>query len=267
MNMGTQLRDISRGFEIVASFPEIRDLPVIIGESDPEGCAACSMDIYPQNSYRNGTMYASYTAASFARKMALADHFGVNFKGAVTWAFEFEDQPWFHGFRDLATNGVDKPVLNVFRMFGMMQGERAEVSGELAYDFRAVRDSSVRGEQPDINALASVDDRHAAVMIWNYHDDDLPAPPSPVTVRVSGLPEERVLLQHFRVDEEHSNAYTRWKEMDSPQHPTSRQYAELEKAGQLELLEAPEWMDSKNGEVVIQMELPRQGVSLLKFSW
>jgi xylan 1,4-beta-xylosidase len=69
----------------------------------------------------------SYTAASFARKYVLADHFGVNFLGVVSWSFEFEDQPWFNGYRDLATNGVDKPVLNVFRMFGMMKGSRLEV--------------------------------------------------------------------------------------------------------------------------------------------
>ena len=114
----------SSGFEIVASFPELKHLPVIIGECDPEGCAACSMKDYPQNAYRNGTLYSSYTAASFARIYDLADHFGVNLKGIVTWAFEFEDQPWFNGYRDLATNGVDKPVLNVFRMFGMMEGKR-----------------------------------------------------------------------------------------------------------------------------------------------
>jgi hypothetical protein len=32
----------------------------------------------------------------------------VNLLGAVTWGFEFEDQPYFDGFRDLATNGIDK---------------------------------------------------------------------------------------------------------------------------------------------------------------
>ena len=37
----------------------------------------------------------------------------------LTWAFEFEDQPYFDGFRTLATNGIDKPVLNVFRMDGI----------------------------------------------------------------------------------------------------------------------------------------------------
>ena len=51
----------------------------------------------------------------------MADRTGANFLGAVTWAFEFEDQPWFAGFRSLATNGIGKPVLNVFRMFGMME--------------------------------------------------------------------------------------------------------------------------------------------------
>lgn len=163
--------------------------------------------------------------------------------------------------------GVDKPVLNVFRMFGLMQGERVEVSGDLAYDFRLVRDSSIRGKQPDINAMASVDAHSAAVLIWNYHDDDLPAPASPVTINMLGLPEGRVLLQHYRVDRDHSNAYTLWKKMESPPYPTSRQYAELEKAGQLEMLEAPEWIDTKGGRVAITMELPRQGVSLLKFSW
>ena len=50
-------------------------------------------------------MYSSYTAASFPRKYELAKRHGVRLLGIVTWAFEFEDQPWFDGFRDLATNG------------------------------------------------------------------------------------------------------------------------------------------------------------------
>ena len=70
-------------------------------------------------------MYASYTAAVMPRHLDLAARHGVNLLGAVTWAFEFEDQPYFDGFRDLATNGIDKPVLNVFRMLGMMTGDRA----------------------------------------------------------------------------------------------------------------------------------------------
>ena len=267
MNMGAQLRDIARGFEVVAAHPNLKQLPIILGESDPEGCAACSMDIYPHNGYRNGTMYSSYTAASFPRKLELADHYGVNLYGAVTWAFEFEDQPWFHGYRDLATNGIDKPVLNVFRMMGQLAGNRVEVTGDLAYDALRIRDSSVRGPVPDVSALATIDEHQAAVLLWNYHDEDLPAPEAPIRLTLTGLPNGRLLLEHFRIDRNHSNAYTDWQDLGSPQHPTGKQIAELEKAGQLELLESPKWINTPNGQTVIEVHLPGQGVSLLKFTW
>ena len=266
MNMGTQLRDIDMGFEIVASYPSLKNLPIIVGESDPEGCAACSEDVSPQNAYRNGTMYSSYTAASFARKYDLMKARGVNLAGAVTWAFEFEDQAWFRGFRDLATNGVDKPVLNVFRMFGMMTGSRVGVTSKLAYDYARIRDQSVRAEA-DINALATKDAKSAAVMVWHYHDDNLPAPDAPVSVRIAGVPTQRVLIQHYRIDKQLSNSYEVWKKMGSPKTPTSEQIAELEKAGQLQLLTSPEWVTVKDGNLMLNMALPRQGVSLLKLSW
>ncbi len=283
MDMGKQLRDIDKGFEIVASFPQLKDLPIIIGESDPEGCAACSEQYYPHNAYRNGTMYSSYTAASFARKYDLADHYGVNLLGAVTWGFEFENQPWYAGFRDMATNGVDKPVLNVFRMFGMMQGNRVEVSNMptesassnlsastndgLAYDFEKVRDESVRGGQPDINAIAAKDEHAATVMVWNYHDDNVDAPASTVTVNLQSIPVSQALLHHYRIDKENSNSYEVWKAMGSPQNPSAEQVAQLEKAGQLQMLASPEWVKIKDGAAVIKMELPRQGVSLLRLTW
>lgn len=266
MNMGTQLRDIDKGFEIVASYPTLKKLPIVIGESDPEGCAACSEDLHPQNAYRNGTMYSSYTAASFARKYELADARGVNLLGAVTWAFEFEDQAWFRGFRDLATNGVDKPVLNVFRMFGMMEGNRVEVKQNLAYDYKKVRDESVRGAA-DINGLASKSTNSAGVMVWNYHDDNVPAPDAAVEVLVKGLPAGRVLMSHYRIDQNNSNAYEAWKRMGSPKQPTAEQIASLEKAGQLQLLTSPEWISPAKGTARINMQLPRQGVSFLQFKW
>jgi xylan 1,4-beta-xylosidase len=266
MDIGTQLRDMDKGFEIVATYPTLKKLPIIIGESDPEGCAACSEDLSPQNAYRNGTMYSSYTAASFARKSDLAAAHGVNLLGAVTWAFEFEDQAWFRGFRDLATNGVDKPVLNVFRMFGMMQGKRVEVKQNLVYDYLKVRNESVRGE-PDINAFASKDEKSAAVMVWNYHDDNKPAPDSPVAVQIKGIKVQRVLVQHFRIDQQHSNSYEAWKKMGSPKKPTEEQITALEKSGQLQLLTSPQWVNIKDGELTMPFPLPRQAVSFLKITW
>ena len=266
MGISNQLRSVSRGFEIVASFPELKRLPIIIGESDPEGCAACSVRFHPQNAYRNGTMYSSYTAASFARKHDLAARHQVNFEGAVTWAFEFEDQPYFDGFRDLATNGIGKPVLNVFRMFGLMGDRRIGVESSAATALETMLTDGVRN-QPDVSALASRQDRSVEVMVWNYHDDDLPGAPATVELSIDGLAQQRIQLSHYRVDKEHSNSYEVWKQMGSPQKPSAEQYAQLERASELQLLKSPEWLQTAQGRLTLSFSLPRQGVSLLKFAW
>ena len=197
----------------------------MIGESDPEGCAACQG---PQLGYRNGTMYSSYTAASFARKHDLTEKHGVNLEGALTWAFEFEDQPYFAGFRALATNGVDLPVLNVFRMFGKMGGRRVAVKSSGDAGVEAILKDGVRGA-PDVSALASLEGKRLSVMAWHYHDDDLPGPDAAVDLAVGGLalPTGDVRLTHYRIDEGHSNAYALWKRMGSPIAPNAEQYAQL----------------------------------------
>lgn len=263
-----QMSDLDAGFGIVASFPTLKRLPIIIGESDPEGCAACSVRFNPQNGYRNGTMYSSYTAATFARKHELAAKHGVNFEGAVTWAFEFEDQPYFDGFRDLATNGIDKPVLNVFRMFGMMSGQRLPVQSSGAVALGDMVKGGVKGKA-DISAFASKAERAVHMMAWNYHDDDLPVSPAAVQTLVSGIPvtARRVLVKHYRIDESHSNSYSVWKAMGSPQQPSAAQYAQLEAAGQLQMLGSPEWRTPVKGALDLKFALPRQGVSLVEISW
>lgn len=267
MSMRSQLKNINDNFKVIASFPETKNLPVIIGESDPEGCAACGMETNPENAYRNGTMYSSYTAASIAREYDLADYYGINLIGAVNWSFEFENQKWFAGFRDLATNGVDKPVLNVFRMLGMMSGTRVEVSGNLSYDFMTIRDSSIRGRKTDINALACKDKKTITILVWNYHDTDIQNEGSFVELKINGIPSDQATLTHYRIDSGHSNSYEIWKKLGSPQNPTATQISTLEKAGHLEMLNAPENIRISNNEALIKMHLPRQAVSLIKLTY
>jgi xylan 1,4-beta-xylosidase len=266
MGISNQLKAIANGFAIVASYPELRNTPIVIGESDPEGCAACPARAYPQNAYRNGTMYSSYTAAQIARTYELAAVHKVNLLGSVTWAFEFEGQPYFDGFRDLATNGIDKPVLNVFRMLGRMRGDFVGVESSGALTLDAIRDAGVR-DRPDVNAIATRDNRAAAILVWNYHDDDLAAEPAQIDLTIDGLPSPRVTIEHYRVDADHSNAYEAWKRMGSPQAPTADQYAQLEKSGQLAQMVAPARVEARGGRVQLPMTLPRQGVSLVRVSW
>jgi xylan 1,4-beta-xylosidase len=266
MGISRQLQNINDAFAVIAKFPTLKNLPVVIGESDPEGCAACQG---PQFGYRNGTMYSSYTAASFARKHDLAAHHGVNLEGALTWAFEFEGYPCFAGFRALASDGIDHPVLNVFRMFSKMSGRRLPVESSGAVSLEDLLKHGVR-DRPDVSALASIDDRKLAVMLWHYHDDDVPGPDAAVTLRIPGLPmtEGAMRLAHYRVGPSTSNAYTVWKSIGQPSHPDEKQRAQLERAGQLgRMTNAPTTVPVIDGAISLPVSLPRQAVSLLVMEW
>jgi xylan 1,4-beta-xylosidase len=266
MNMEPQLSDIRTGFAIAASYPETKNLPLIVGESDPEGCAACGMATNPENSYRNGTAYSSYTAATFARKYLLADQAKVNFIGAVSWSFEFENQPWYYGFRDLATNGVDKPVLNVFRMFGMMTGSRVAVESNRMVPLDKIFESGIHGATSDIGGFATKDKNSAALMVWNYHDDDKPAPAEEVDITIVNMPVGKATMSIYMIDKENSNSYELWKKMGSPPGPTKQQVADLENAGKLKCIKTVA-IKISNGRATVPIRLERQAVALVKFDW
>ena len=268
MGISNQLRDIDNGFEIVASFPELQGHADHHRRVRPRGLRRlpASRPI-PQNGYRNGTLYASYTAAQLARTYELAELHGVNCEGAVTWAFEFEDQPYFAGFRVLATNGIAQPVLNVFRMFGLMGGDRVAVESSGALPLEAVRDAGVR-DSADVTALASRSERTISVLVWNYHDDDLPAPPADVELSLAGVPAgERSSVDALPHRRDHSNAYEAWKRMGSPQPPTQAQYQALERAGQLQALDPSRRVKVEDGRLPLPFALPRQAVSLVRVTW
>jgi xylan 1,4-beta-xylosidase len=263
MGLRHQLMDIDGAFGVIAKYPQLKTTPIVIGESDPEGCAACQG---PNLAYRNGTMYSSYTAASFPRKLDLAAKHGVNLEGALTWAFEFEGQPYFAGFRTLATNGIDKPVLNVFRMFSRMSGERLSVESDAAIPLADLLKAGVRGK-PDVSALAAREGKRITVLAWYYHDDDLPGPTAQVTVRLANVPAGKPKLTRTLIDERHSNSFSAWKAIGSPQQPTEDQVRLLEQASRLEAATDKSELKADQGSLEVSFDLARQGVTLLELEW
>jgi xylan 1,4-beta-xylosidase len=262
MNMSPQLSDADHGFKTIAADPVLNDKPIVIGESDPDGCAAC---LGPQLGYRNGTMYSSYTAASFPRLVELARRDHVKLDGVLTWAFEFEDQPYFAGYRQLMSNGLDLPVLNVFRMYAKMQGDQIEAtsSGEMALE--EVLQYGIR-QHPDVGVLAARLNTEVSVMIWHYFDDDLAGPDAQIAIHLQHLPQALAgdaQLTHYRIDNTHSNAYALWQRMGSPLTLQDADFAVLKAQSGLQTLSAPETVKVISGQLNLSINLPRQGVSLL----
>jgi xylan 1,4-beta-xylosidase len=268
MGLGNELKNAETGFGIVRASAKFRDLPVILSEADPEGCGACSPEQHPEDAYRNGPVYPAYTAAAMQGLTELAAQEHVNLAGFLTWAFEFEGQPLFAGQRALATHGIDKPVMNFFRMAGMLGGERVAATSSGGIPAQSVVTAGVR-ERPEIDAMATRSGKTASVMLWNYQDDDVAEAGAPVHVTIRGVPvaARRVLVEEYRIDDHHSNTFEAWKEMGSPQEPSAEQFAKLKAAGQLEPVGSPRWIVAEDGQFTMDVELPVESVELLRLSW
>jgi xylan 1,4-beta-xylosidase len=268
MGLERQLQSVKRGFEVVASFPEWRNTSIILGEWDPEGCAACSAKNKPENAYRNTNLYAVYTAEALKDTITLSKSIGVNLQGVVTWSFEFEDQPYFEGFRELATNGIDKPVLNAFRMFGMMSGKRVKLMSDAAAreeDVLHLKSGTIEG----VDGIATRGDRNLDLLLWNYREDDSQRQARKSTITITGLPKSlhQAKLTTYVVDENHSNSYAAWKKMGSPQSPTQEQYKQLETDGKLEQGNGPNLVKAENGICKFPLQFTPQSLMLLRFRW
>jgi xylan 1,4-beta-xylosidase len=268
MGLDREFENAETGFAIIRKSAPFAHLPVILSEADPEGCAACAAQQHPENAYRNGSQYPAYTAAAMKGLLDLAARDRVNLIGFLTWAFEFENQPTFAGFRTLATNGIDKPELNFFRMAGLLDAERVAATSTGAVAAESIVQAGVRA-QPDVDVLATRGSAGAVVMLWNYHDDSEARTGADAQVTIRGIaPDVKdVLVEPFRIDDDHSNAFTAWERMGSPQQPTTEQMAQLKSAGRLELADSPEWMRPANGQLRLDVHLPPQSVALLRLTW
>lgn len=267
MSMKGQLEKHRRGFAMVASFPEFRNTPIIIGEADPDGAAAMPASKSPERGYRNVPAYGAYVAAMMKYSLDLAEREKVNLKGVLSWAFMFDGMPWFEGYRTLATNGVHKPVLNAFKMLGQMKGDELPLTSDGAIGLDQILKASVRA-RPDINGMAVADDQSVKILIWNYHDYLVPAEPASVRLRVKLPPDfsSKARLTHYRIDDTHSNAYTKWLELGSLQNPNAEMRAQLKAAMELQVLEPAKIMDITGSEALLEFDLPRFGLSLIILS-
>jgi xylan 1,4-beta-xylosidase len=97
----------------------------------------------------------------------------------------------------------------------------------------------------------------------------VPGPDAQVDLALDKLPLANgdAQMTHYRIDAGHGNSYEAWLRMGSPPRLSDKQFAELEKAGQLAMLGQPEKIRVENGKASVQFNLPRQAVTLLVFDW
>ena len=262
------LRDTKNGYEIISKYPQFQGLECILSEIDPDGWAAGGAHDNANLNFRNTEYYASFTAAAFDKVNRFAKQNNWDLR-LLTWAFMFVGERCFEGTRVFSTQGIDKAIMNLFRMYAQIGTQQVAFESSEAKNPLDYADHNGRGEKPDIAGFAALSgSKQLNVLVYNHHDDWDMREEYTVELEVAGLPfaGTTVKVTHQRVDAEHSNAYAEWVRQDKPNYPAPGQRAAIKARDGLELLEAPRTVETADGTLRLSFAIPVHGISLMTFT-
>jgi len=120
----------------------------------------------------------------------------------------------------------------------------------------------IGGDEGVIDATADGDGA-VRVMAVNFDEAFDYDRACPVSVRPEGLADGLSWrCRHYRIDRDHSNAYTAWLELGRPVVPDDGQLAAIIARHGLEEMEPERTLDCVNGAPQLEAELPPHAVSL-----
>jgi xylan 1,4-beta-xylosidase len=153
-------------------------------------------------------------------------------------------------------------------MCGKMGGTQLSVISSADLGLENDIAKGIRAGSSEVYAIAGLEPKKLAVMVYNYYDDDIPGPAAAVDLSLANLPTSgEATLTEYRIDEDHSNAHTVWVKMGSPAQPNPDQYAQLKQAGQLATMGDPQTVHIDGGKADLKITLSREAVSLLVLEW
>ena len=261
------LFEIRRMLRVIGEFEQYHSLPAIVDECDAGVPAHYSVYDNANFAFQNTEYYPVFQVKLFKKILDLNDAETVSVDQATSWSFYFEGERFFEGTRSFLTaGGVEKPLLNGYRMMALLGADRIEASSTGAWPIDRLDSVGGRSMPEEVDTLASLnEDGTVAVLVWRHTDDQyqVAEQETPVDVNVAGLPAAGYSLQHFRIDSTHSNAHTVWQSLESPQDPTEEQLAAIKARQGLELFTPPRDVTPVEGTVGLRVSLPLPSVSLL----
>ncbi len=262
----TFLRNVLVQTDIIREFG-YGNLECVLSEADPDGWAAGGRYDNFNLNFRNTEYYASYVMAAYKNLYDLAGRLRMDIR-PLAWAFMFEGERCFEGTRSFSTQGIDKPVLNLFRMLSRLGTRRVKLQSTRDPDPLTFRDSTGTEEGPEIDGWAACDGKgNLQVLLYCHHDDWDRQETFDIDLELENFDRDgEVSVAHYRIDREHSNAYTEWERLGGPEWPTEEQRkAMLDRSG-LELMEPPFRIMIRDGKLGLHFSLPTHGISLLEIT-
>ncbi len=262
----TFLRNVKVQTDIIREYG-FGELECVLSEADPDGWAAGGRYDNFNLNFRNTEYYASYVMSAYKNLYDLAERQRMDIR-PLAWAFMFEGERCFEGTRSFSTQGIDKPVLNLFRMLSRLGTRRVCLQSARDRDPLTFRDPCGTEEGPEIDGWAVCDspDR-LQVLLYCHHDDWDRREVFDIELDLEHLSVDgEAMITHRRIDREHSNACTEWERQGRPDWPTEEQRrAMLARAG-LEYAEPPFRKQVCGGRLHLSFPLPVHGISLLEIN-
>ncbi|NLI61608.1 MAG: hypothetical protein GX375_09315 [Clostridiales bacterium] len=262
----SMIKQLSLGLDIIEKY-DYQGLEVVLSEADPDGWAAGGMHDNINLYFRNTSYYASFVASSFNHMQKLAEKRGFDVR-PLTWAFVFPGERCFEGTRAFQTQGIDKPVLNMFRMYALMGDKKIGFTSDRSLDMTSSADPFRKGVVPEVDGFAAMSGHKSVdVLIYCHHDDwwNVKGECS-IKLDVSNIPflSKKAKVVHYRIDNEFSNACSLWNSLGRPYYPSPGQMEQLKARDGLEMLWPPQVMEIVDGSMVLDFDLPVHGISLIR---
>ena len=264
----TLLRQVKLGLDCIKE-NGFGDREVVLSEADPDGWAAGGVYDNANMIFRNTEYYATYVASIYDKIEKMAVRYDMKVR-PLAWAFFFPGERCFEGTRTFSTQGIDKAVFNVFRIFGRLGYEKLAFSSDAARepDYTDPRDLDGETDAADISGFAARGvSGQVQILIYSHHDDRDVAGEREVCLSITGFGGQKGLkLRHYRIDTQHSNAYAQWLREGSPDYPDEKQYTAIKAREGLEEYAPAAVCDSQNDELTLRFTLPAHAVSLIEIS-
>ena len=239
------VHQVKLGLDIIQEYG-YQDCEVVLSEADPDGWAAGGIYDNANMIFRNTEYYATYVASTYEKIDQLSSQYGIRVR-PLAWAFMFPGERCFEGTRTFTTQGIDKAVFNMFKIYGSLGNEKLsfESDGTKKLEFLKEPEIGVKnhsqytgeGEDTDVAGFAvRGKNGEIQIVIYSHCNDRDKVEDQKISLTVDGIGEKEVKIRHYRIDSEHSNPYAEWVRQGSPLFPEGEQYDAIKARDGLEKL-------------------------------
>lgn len=267
-SMVKMLREVRASLAEVDKRPALAGVECLADECDASVPAHLGRFDNSNFAYRNSEYFPVFQCALMKKLLDLQETRLASLHAATAWAFYIEGERCFEGTRSLVTyGGVEKPVLNAYRMLGRLGRWRLRASSSDAWPVARIDTDESVPEEVDVLAARDQDGRVSA-LVWRRGDDQHREnqSPRPVQVRFRDLEPRRLVVREWRIDASHSNSYRSWQALGAPDYPNGDQVAEMTSKGRLVLAGPERPAEPADRELTVGLSLPLPSVALIELA-